>query len=224
MPLVEEGWTDHPVTTEVVRIYLSELLSEAEKAGHKPDTLVLGCTHYPLRQTIEAAVPATVRVIDSADAMADRVARTLDSNPGEAGSAGGRRFFATDSVEKFQNLGTRFLGSAIEEVRLAWIRRLTAPSVPAEVRQLVCSTFCRAFSGPAGTKERDASMLDLKGKTAVFSAGQQAQYRLGHGKNFRRPGHNWRFATRTTVCARKRRRCRASCGERRSFNRRLSRR
>jgi glutamate racemase len=119
VPLVEEGWTDHPVTTEVVRIYLSELLSEAEKAGHKPDTLVLGCTHYPLlRQTIEAAVPATVRVIDSADAMADRVARTLDSNPGQAEAPGERRFFATDSVEKFQHLGTRFLGSAIEKVKL----------------------------------------------------------------------------------------------------------
>lgn len=120
VPLVEEGWTDHPVTTEVVRIYLSELQAQAAAAGLKPDTLVLGCTHYPLlRGTIEAAVPAGIRVIDSAEASADRVARTVEPRPASAGgTAGSCRFFATDSVEKFQSLGTRFLGSAIRNIEL----------------------------------------------------------------------------------------------------------
>lgn len=120
VPLVEEGWIDHPVTTEVVRIYLSELLAQAEAAGLKPDTLVLGCTHYPLlRGAIEKAVPAGMRVIDSAEATADRVARTLRTETAHEPSAQGeRRFFATDSVAKFQSLGTHFLGSPIDEVEL----------------------------------------------------------------------------------------------------------
>ena len=48
VPLVEEGWTDHPVTAEVIDIYLNELRAEAAAQGMGPDTLVLGCTHYPL--------------------------------------------------------------------------------------------------------------------------------------------------------------------------------
>ena len=76
VPLVEEGWTRHPVTAEVIRIYLAELLAEAQAQGMQPDTLVLGCTHYPLlRPLLEAAVPAGMRVIDSAEATAETAAR-----------------------------------------------------------------------------------------------------------------------------------------------------
>jgi len=54
VPLVEEGWTEHPVTAEVIGIYLAELVDEAAALGMNPDTLVLGCTHYPLlRRLIE---------------------------------------------------------------------------------------------------------------------------------------------------------------------------
>jgi glutamate racemase len=122
VPLVEEGWVDHPITAEVVRIYLSELFEQARLARMHPDTLVLGCTHYPLlRSTIGAAVPAGMCVIDSAEATAGEVARMLegeklflegDERPGE------RLFFATDSVLKFQKLGARFLGSPMKEVEL----------------------------------------------------------------------------------------------------------
>ena len=71
VPLVEEGWTDHPVTAEVIDVYLNELRSEAAAHGLKPDTLVLGCTHYPLlRPLIERAVRPGVKVIDSAEAAA----------------------------------------------------------------------------------------------------------------------------------------------------------
>jgi glutamate racemase len=124
VPLVEEGWTDHPVTAEVVRIYLSELLEQARAQHLQPDTLVLGCTHYPLlRQVIESNVStAGILVIDSAQATADQVTRRLPADAvltyGGLSSPGRRRFFATDSVAKFQTLGARFLGEPIRQVEL----------------------------------------------------------------------------------------------------------
>jgi glutamate racemase len=117
VPLVEEGWIEHPVTTEVLRIYMAELMEQARGAGLNPDTLVLGCTHYPLlRAQIEEAVPEALRVIDSAEATADQVAGML--KVGWDGSGAGARFFATDSVAKFRALGSRFLGQSIAEVEL----------------------------------------------------------------------------------------------------------
>jgi glutamate racemase len=120
VPLVEEGWVDHPVTAEVIRIYLTELLEQAQEAELDPDTLVLGCTHYPLlRPMMEAAVAPAIRVIDSAQATASHAARMLGGHSGLSGRPGQRcRFFATDSVTKFQRLGARFLGAAIHEVEL----------------------------------------------------------------------------------------------------------
>lgn len=118
VPLVEEGWIEHPVTEEVLRIYLSELLQESERAGLKPDTLVLGCTHYPLlRANIERKLPAGIRVIDSAETTAAQAAAALGvARVGNAGPL--RRFYATDSVGKFRNLGARFLGHPIDDVQL----------------------------------------------------------------------------------------------------------
>ncbi len=79
VPLVEEGWTDHPVTAEVVQIYLAELNTDAAIAGLNPDTLLLGCTHYPLlRPLLEKTVPAGMRVIDSAEAAADAAVRLFN--------------------------------------------------------------------------------------------------------------------------------------------------
>jgi glutamate racemase len=123
VPLVEEGWIDHPVTAEVVQIYLNELLEEARAAGQSPDTLVLGCTHYPLlRQVFELAVPAGVQVIDSAEATAVEAARQLQARIGgptaESGEGPSIRCFATDSVEKFERLGSRFLGLPVGKVEL----------------------------------------------------------------------------------------------------------
>lgn len=120
VPMVEEGWIDHPVTAEVVRIYLGELAGEAEAAGLKPDTLVLGCTHYPLlRKVIESTVPWTV--IDSAETTAIAVSQRLAALgvvPPAGAPAATCRFFATDSVAKFQRLGTAFLGQPTDKVEL----------------------------------------------------------------------------------------------------------
>lgn len=122
VPLVEEGWVDHPVTAEVVRIYLAELLAEAREAGQFPDTLVLGCTHYPLlRSVFERAVPEGVAVIDSAEATAAEAARRILNGRGSVDDAGRPpdiRCFATDSVEKFERLGSRFLGLPVGKVEL----------------------------------------------------------------------------------------------------------
>jgi glutamate racemase len=128
VPLVEEGWIDHPVTAEVIRIYLNELKAEAAANGMKPDTLVLGCTHYPLlRPLIEKAVPAGMRVIDSAEAAADAAVSQFGERIAVRAESGQRsqqaqetilRCFATDSVEKFERLGSRFLDRPVGNVEL----------------------------------------------------------------------------------------------------------
>lgn len=126
VPLVEEGWIDHPVTAQVVRIYLGEVLEEARAAGQFPDTLVLGCTHYPLlRAAFEPAVPEGMRIIDSAEATAEAAALLVSAHVSETrpgapifSEAPNIRCFATDSVEKFERLGSRFLGLPVGKVEL----------------------------------------------------------------------------------------------------------
>jgi glutamate racemase len=124
VPLVEEGWTNHRVTDEVIRIYLSELTTDAQAGGMNPDALVLGCTHYPLlRQNIEQAVPAGMKVIDSAESTAEAATRLFNGrarfrNDKDSDPPTEIRCFATDSVEKFERLGSRFLGRATGKVQL----------------------------------------------------------------------------------------------------------
>ena len=129
VPLVEEGWTgdssNRAVTEQVIRIYLDALLKDAATADLNPDTLVLGCTHYPLlRPLIESIVPVGMRVIDSAEATAAEAAKSLgypilSPHPGERMGCEGRvQCFATDSVEKFERLGSRFLGRPTGKVIL----------------------------------------------------------------------------------------------------------
>jgi glutamate racemase len=131
VPLVEEGWispltSTGAVTAAVIRIYLDELTTEAAAQGLNPDVLLLGCTHYPLlRPLLEAAVPSTIRVIDSAQAVAEAAMRTLNGRFAQTGEnipkhppSAPLRFFATDSVDKFERLGSRFLGRPVGKVQL----------------------------------------------------------------------------------------------------------
>jgi glutamate racemase len=119
VPLVEEGWVEHPVTEQVARIYLSEAFADGFANA---DVLVLGCTHYPLLKPLLARVaPQHLRIVDSAESTARAVASRLGQLIPAAGDAERRsqprlKFFATDSVEKFQRLGERFLGHPIENV------------------------------------------------------------------------------------------------------------
>jgi glutamate racemase len=116
VPLVEEGWIDHHVTAEVLRIYLTEAFAEAPNAR----TLLLGCTHYPLLQPLIERTLAELNhpmtIIDSAAATAARVAEYFPANP--KGEPAACRFYATDSIEKFQRLGSSFLGHPLSEVHL----------------------------------------------------------------------------------------------------------
>jgi len=121
VPLVEEGWTSHTVTAQVIDVYLSELRAQAREAGLKPDTLVLGCTHYPLlRPLIEQAVSAGVRVIDSAESTAQTALEQFGCHfaPAAEGHQPELHFYATDSIEKFERLGSRFLGRPVGKVHL----------------------------------------------------------------------------------------------------------
>lgn len=120
VPLVEEGWINHEVTAEVIRIYLAELTAEAAAQGLNPDVLILGCTHYPLlRPLIERAVPQGMRVIDSAEAAAETTLRRFGHLRAENQTSEAQvRCFATDSVEKFERLGSRFLGHPVGKVQL----------------------------------------------------------------------------------------------------------
>jgi glutamate racemase len=121
VPLVEEGWVEHPVTEQVAKIYLTEAFSgDAREA----DVLVLGCTHYPLiKPLLRRIAPEHVTIVDSAESTAQAVARQLEperlsSGQTQTGRGGvpALKFFATDSAEKFRKMGTRFLGLPVEDV------------------------------------------------------------------------------------------------------------
>lgn len=114
VPLVEEGWVDHPVTEEVAHIYLDEIFQNGARGA---DVLLLGCTHYPLiRPLLRRVAPPEVQIVDSAESTAHEVAQRMkDCAPGKTGHL---RCYATDSVEKFRRLGGRFLGRPLENVEL----------------------------------------------------------------------------------------------------------
>ena len=121
VPLVEEGWVEHPVTEQVARIYLAEAFADG---FHEADTLVLGCTHYPLlKPLLHRVTPGHVSIVDSAESTARVVATRLGQLVSATAEGEERRavprlkFFATDSVEKFRRLGERFLGHPIEDVQ-----------------------------------------------------------------------------------------------------------
>lgn len=115
VPLVEEGWTDREATRLVAEEYLAPMIA----AG--VDTLVLGCTHYPLLKPLLARVlgPA-VTLIDSAEETAAEAGRVLRDAclDAPAGSTPAHRFIASDDPLMFLQLGQRFLGGAIEGVEV----------------------------------------------------------------------------------------------------------
>ena len=123
VPLAEEGWADTDVSRSVAAEYLKEL------RGGRINTLVLGCTHYPiLRRVIQETVGDRVRLIESGEAAAEAVARQLDERSLARASGveiKGRddprprhlcddldHFYVTDAAERFGRVAERFLGSA----------------------------------------------------------------------------------------------------------------
>jgi glutamate racemase len=115
VPLVEEGWLEHEVTRLTAQEYLRPVLAQGV------DTMVLGCTHYPLLKPLlqEVAGPG-VTLVDSAESMAERTAALLESqglaNPSR--DAPRYEFYVTDVPLRFQTIGERFLGRTLTNVRV----------------------------------------------------------------------------------------------------------
>ncbi|HMD75005.1 MAG TPA: glutamate racemase [Steroidobacteraceae bacterium] len=123
--MAEEGWTEGPIAEAVAHRYLDPLF---ELAG-APDTLVLGCTHFPvLAPAIRAVLPPHIRIVDSAATTAAAVLRQLSAGEATAGeatvaaataadrSASGRVIWlATDGAARFARVGSRFLGESLRE-------------------------------------------------------------------------------------------------------------
>jgi glutamate racemase len=113
VPLVEEGWIDHPVTHLAAREYLAPLLEE------RIDTLVLGCTHYPLlKATLSAILGAGVQLVDSAQETAVLVSNVLrQRDQCRRSQAAPPRIFVTDIPARFEKVGGAFLGAPLQGVR-----------------------------------------------------------------------------------------------------------
>jgi len=115
VPLVEEGWFDHPATRLIAQEYLKPVIAE------QIDTLVLGCTHYPLlKPLLQDILGKGVNLIDSAEAMADIAADLIDkqkmSNTND--SPPEYTFYVSDLPYRFQTIGERFLGRSLGRVEL----------------------------------------------------------------------------------------------------------
>jgi glutamate racemase len=110
VPLVEEGWTDNAVVEMTVKAYLGSL----KQSGI--DTLILGCTHYPLlKKAIRKFMGATVRLVDSAEETAKEVELALKKGAlGRKAGKGTHSFFVTDAPDRFIKVGRRFLGEKVE--------------------------------------------------------------------------------------------------------------
>jgi len=115
VPLVEEGWLDHQVTRITAIEYLQPLLDQGI------DSLVLGCTHYPLLSPLlQEVVGAQVQLVDSAITMAEQVER-LFADTGMANTKTGpgeHHYFVTDVPQRFQAVGGRFLGRPLHHVHV----------------------------------------------------------------------------------------------------------
>ncbi len=131
VPLVEEGWEDDEITERIVARYLKPLLEA------KIDTLLLGCTHYPLLRGVLARVCGLgVTLVDSAESTSLAVEQRLMQagwRGGGAPQASSVRLFATDAGSRFARLAERILG---EPVALEWIDVNPAERQPEEVERL----------------------------------------------------------------------------------------
>lgn len=114
VPLVEEGWLEHPVTKIVAKEYLKPLVNSGI------DTLVLGCTHYPLiRNVIQNTVGPKIKLIDSAESTALEVVKTLNEFKlqNTLHQTPNYQFYVSDFPHRFDEIGTSFLGRKLENVK-----------------------------------------------------------------------------------------------------------
>ena len=110
--LAEEGWTDGDIAARIIRRYLDE----ASDNDFRADSIILGCTHFPLlKGAIQAIASDGVLLVDSASTTAVVVGNTLRSGGRlrESDKAGGLRFLATDGATRFARVGGQFLGQPL---------------------------------------------------------------------------------------------------------------
>jgi len=115
VPLVEEGWLDRPASRLIAEEYLAPLQQ------HHIDTLVLGCTHYPLLKPLIADVLGPgIKLVDSAEQTAAAVSRELAASTlhAPAAQAGHVHFVVSDAPQQFVKIGKRFLGERVRDVEV----------------------------------------------------------------------------------------------------------
>ena len=127
VPLVEEDWLDHRVTRDVLREYLTPL------RRHRIDTLILGCTHYPLlKPAIRGVLGRGVKLVDSAESCARYVRERLQ-NLGlltkSRRRAGAIQPFVTDEPDRFAEMAERFLQTRCEQARRVDLESAFQPSL-----------------------------------------------------------------------------------------------
>ncbi|MGE5220594.1 MAG: glutamate racemase [Chloroflexota bacterium] len=110
VPLVEEGWTDNAMVDLTAQAYLESL----KQSGI--DTLILGCTHYPLlKKAIRKYLGNGVRLVDSAEEVAKEIAALLKKSAlSRTAGKGSHSFFVTDAPDRFIKVGRRFLGEKVD--------------------------------------------------------------------------------------------------------------
>jgi glutamate racemase len=109
--MAEEGWIDGPIVQAVARRYLQPIFA-AGGTSPAPDTLVLGCTHFPvLAAAIRAVLAPQVRIVDSSAAIVAAVSRAIEGRRADAGGA--VTWLATDGAARFARVGAVFLGAPL---------------------------------------------------------------------------------------------------------------
>jgi glutamate racemase len=126
VPLAEEGWTEHKATYEIAEEYLKELRE------NEIDTLVLGCTHYPiLTNIIQKVIGQNVSLIDSGVASAELIKKELQNLDllTDFPEAGRQEFYVSDIQVKFKEVAELFLGKEIEHVHKVDLEELLKESI-----------------------------------------------------------------------------------------------
>jgi glutamate racemase len=121
--LVEEGWLRGEVPRLVAETYLGHLRGKIE-------TLILGCTHYPLLREVIGEVLPGVSLVDSAESTAHALGDRFPAAPTPMGQRGTTRFAVTDNVERFQQVGALFLGEVPSPVSWVDLPAAHAPFEP----------------------------------------------------------------------------------------------
>ena len=129
VPLIEEGWIAHPVTRQVAEEYLRDLRAEGL------DSLILGCTHYPLLAPMIAELMGPgVRLVDSGAEAARAVSELLEARSMLSAGPPAHRFFLSDEPRNFQRIAESFLDRPLPEVTvvdqtdLPWYERVPSAS------------------------------------------------------------------------------------------------